>query len=159
VILTRLNAMDEAPWGDWHHKPLDARGLAGLLKPYGVHSRTVRTPDGTPKGYHRADLVDAWRRYVRDPGAPPQQTPGPPRDAIAADRPRGGNVADGVTEFATRFDQRKHNDVPAVADASAEHVDRVTAPICPDCTWPLWSRRLLPTLPTATRSSSGQHHP
>jgi hypothetical protein len=63
-ILAALNGMDEAPWGDIHGKPLDARGLSRRLSRYGVEPGTVRTGDGTSKGYSRADLDDPWRRYV-----------------------------------------------------------------------------------------------
>jgi len=62
-ILRQLLKLDEAPWGDWYGKPLDARGLARLLKPYGVKSGTVRIGDETAKGYRRADLWDPWTRY------------------------------------------------------------------------------------------------
>lgn len=64
MILAELNQMDEAPWGDMRGKPLDSRGLANLLKEYGVTSKTVRIGNATPKGYSRADLVDVWRRYL-----------------------------------------------------------------------------------------------
>ena len=66
VILDKLCAMEEAPWGNWYSrrgKPLDARALAGLLKPYGVKPGTVRIGEGTAKGYRRAHLWDPWTRY------------------------------------------------------------------------------------------------
>ena len=57
-----LNALEESPWGGW---PLEPRGLARLLRPYGVKPRAIRLPDGsTPRGYLRSDLVDAWDRYL-----------------------------------------------------------------------------------------------
>ena len=46
-LLTRLHGLDEAPWGDWYGRPLSARKLAEKLRPYGVHSRTVRFDDGS----------------------------------------------------------------------------------------------------------------
>ena len=44
TILSRLHKVEESPWSEWGRKsePLTARGLAALLKPYGVRSRTVR---------------------------------------------------------------------------------------------------------------------
>lgn len=63
-ILERLHAMDEAPWGDLRGRPLDARGLAKKLRPYGVKSTTIRILASTAKGYRRADLIDAWSRYL-----------------------------------------------------------------------------------------------
>lgn len=65
TILSRLHKVEESPWLQWRrNEPITARGLAGLLKPYGVKSRTVRVGEETSKGYARADLTDSWTRYV-----------------------------------------------------------------------------------------------
>lgn len=64
AVLKALCAMDEAPWSDLRGKPLDARGLSMRLKPYGIGSKQIRLGEDTMKGYDRADLVDAWDRYV-----------------------------------------------------------------------------------------------
>jgi hypothetical protein len=64
TILQRLNDMEEAPWGELRGKPLNARSLANYLKRYNIHSKTIRTEAGTPKGYTREDLYDAWVRYL-----------------------------------------------------------------------------------------------
>jgi hypothetical protein len=41
--------------GDWKHgKPLNAVGLAHLLKPFGICPRTIRMDSATPKGYLNA---------------------------------------------------------------------------------------------------------
>jgi hypothetical protein len=78
-ILRRLIALDEAPWGNLHDRPLDARGLANHLRPDGVRSGTVRVTERyTPKGYKRADLVDVWRRYL-PPLSSPEDPPHPPQ--------------------------------------------------------------------------------
>jgi hypothetical protein len=63
-ILNKLHAIDESPWGDLRGKPLDARGLSNRLRPYGVSPSSVRIGGTTPKGYRRADLWDAWIRYL-----------------------------------------------------------------------------------------------
>lgn len=64
-LLAALHALDEAPWGDWYGKPLSARKLAEKLRPYGVHSRTVRYDDGsTPKGFLREQFEGTWSRYI-----------------------------------------------------------------------------------------------
>jgi hypothetical protein len=41
--------------------------LSHRLRPYGIAPRTLRIGNATPKGYRRADLHDAWQRYL--PGA------------------------------------------------------------------------------------------
>jgi len=61
-LVTNLCSLDEAPWAEWRRgeKPITARGVAVLLKPFGIsslHSRAARE-------YHRSDFVDAWERYL-----------------------------------------------------------------------------------------------
>ncbi len=70
AILDRLTAMEESPWTSLRGKPLDPRHLSSLLKDYGIHSTTNRIGAETPKGYRRADLMDAWNRYL--PPLPPE---------------------------------------------------------------------------------------
>ena len=65
-LLDRLHQDDEAPWADWFGKPLSARVLARLLKPYGVRPSTIKLPDGTTsKGYLLEWFFDAFDRYLR----------------------------------------------------------------------------------------------
>lgn len=64
AILDRLQALDEAPWSDLRGRPLDARGLARMLRRYDITSTSVRVGERVAKGYHRADLMDAWTRYL-----------------------------------------------------------------------------------------------
>jgi curved DNA-binding protein CbpA len=64
AILAGLLKISEAPWGDYYGKPLNARGLARLLKPYGVASVQVRVGGEGRKGYRRDHLHDAWTRYL-----------------------------------------------------------------------------------------------
>ena len=64
AILSALNGMDEAPWGNLRGNPLDARGLSNRLRPYGIKPTVVRIGDTTPRGYRREDLHDSWQRYL-----------------------------------------------------------------------------------------------
>lgn len=97
MLLGRLNADDELPYGAWRDgRGIDARSVARLLRPYGLVSRSVRLPDGTtPKGYRRDQTAeDAFARYLpaqprsaADPPHvpphathPPQETPLHKRD-------------------------------------------------------------------------------
>jgi len=68
-ILKALHSIDESPWDDLYGKPLNPRGLAQRLRRYEVSSTSVRVGDWTGKGYRRADLHDAWARYL--PSRPP----------------------------------------------------------------------------------------
>src|SRR5690606_20581979 len=65
-IVDHLGAMEDRPWPEWgrQQKPITTRQLARLLKPFGVEPRSIRTVDGTPKGYLLADLTDAFSRYL-----------------------------------------------------------------------------------------------
>jgi putative DNA primase/helicase len=66
VLIDRLVADPERPWAEYRPgKPLTARQLGGLLRPFGVLSGTVHAagqPDA--KGYQRAAFEDAWERYL-----------------------------------------------------------------------------------------------
>lgn len=86
TILMALHAMEEAPWADLRGKPLDARGLAMRLKPYGITSKKLRVGAATCQGYERADLADAWARYLSVPtlGAGTPGTSGTDAAAVPA---------------------------------------------------------------------------
>ena len=68
-LLKKLCDRDESPWRDMSggragkEKPLNDRGLATRLKPYGIRSRSVRIGDLHRKGYMAEDFFDAWARY------------------------------------------------------------------------------------------------
>ena len=65
-ILKALCKIEEAPWGSLRGEPLDARGLARLLKPFGVKPEKLREGEETFRGYRRVSFEDAWARYVPD---------------------------------------------------------------------------------------------
>ena len=71
TLLERLWKVEDAPWFEMPHtgKALDARGLARLLKPWGVRSRNVWTGT-TLKGYQVKDLHDVWVRHLPPPLGP-----------------------------------------------------------------------------------------
>jgi putative DNA primase/helicase len=61
-----LVQMEERPWGAWgkRGKPLSQNQLAGLLRPYGITSRSIRTAEGVLRGYALTDFTDAFDRYL-----------------------------------------------------------------------------------------------
>jgi hypothetical protein len=89
-ILPALAALDEAPWCDieGRGKPLDARGLGNHLRPYGVRSKNIVVGATRPKGYARADLHDAWIRYL------------PPQPATSATAATSATIPDTVADVA-----------------------------------------------------------
>ena len=64
TILGALHKISEAPWGDYFGRPMNARDMARLLKPYGVTSVDVKLDGVNRKGYRREHLHDPWTRYL-----------------------------------------------------------------------------------------------
>jgi len=65
-LLEALHSDPERPWVEWRHgKPLTAKQLAILLRPFGIISETVHIPGlAHAKGYKRVRFEDAWQRYL-----------------------------------------------------------------------------------------------
>ncbi len=64
TILGALHGIPEAPWGDYFGRPMNARDMAKLLKPYIVSSTDVKVDGVNKKGYRREHLHDPWTRYL-----------------------------------------------------------------------------------------------
>jgi hypothetical protein len=67
ALCADLNALAESGWAGWNDgNGINQRDLAKRLKGYGIGSKVLRLPDdSTPRGYMRADLADAFARYLR----------------------------------------------------------------------------------------------
>jgi hypothetical protein len=64
-LISYLKFLQESPWDSVNRgKGLDARGLSMRLRPYGIKPHVIRILNSTPRGYERADFVDAWTRYL-----------------------------------------------------------------------------------------------
>lgn len=65
-LLRKLRALDESEWAgmEYGEDRLTAQKLAKLLRPYGVKPRRWYADRIQYRGYLRADLVDAWERYL-----------------------------------------------------------------------------------------------
>ncbi len=116
AIIPALCAMDDRPWFEWRGKPLTPRGLATLLKSFGIAPVTIRLPDGsTPKGYKRESLEPAWQRYMpEDEGSASATTPqSPSSKGFRGFQPATG--ARGVADRKTR-NPASNNVCGAVAD-------------------------------------------
>ncbi len=97
-LLAKINADETMPFGGWHEgKGIDPRTLARLLKPYEVKPRTVRIGPDTAKGYHAADLADAWARYLPPPEASQPSHASHPADPTLKG-PRGNSDVTAVTD-------------------------------------------------------------
>jgi hypothetical protein len=71
TLLSLLIELDESPWADLRGRPLDARRLAAMLRPYDVRPHPIRIGVVVDKGYTAADFSDAWARYI---GPPPMES-------------------------------------------------------------------------------------
>ncbi len=70
-----LAALEERPWPEWlHGKPITARQIAKLLKPFDIKPKNVRIDDKIPKGYELSQFNDAFTRYLPPQSATPLQT-------------------------------------------------------------------------------------
>ena len=85
TILDKLRALGESPWAEWSYgKPFSARDLADMLKEHQVKSHQLRIGEDSRKGYRRADLEDAWTRYL----------PGGSETAETSETPQASDVSD-----------------------------------------------------------------
>jgi Protein of unknown function (DUF3631)/Primase C terminal 2 (PriCT-2) len=64
-LVGALNSIEGRPWAEWNRgKGLSPNGLARLLAPFRIAPATIRTANGTPKGYQLAQFEDAFARYL-----------------------------------------------------------------------------------------------
>jgi putative DNA primase/helicase len=68
-IVKHLNADKTGEWCefDGRGRPITQRGVARLLRPYGIHSETVhptKKANQSPRGYKVEDFIDAFARYL-----------------------------------------------------------------------------------------------
>jgi hypothetical protein len=66
-LLNRLRELPESPWNNLRGKPLDDRSLAARLRKYEIKPKVIRFGEHPHRGYERADLLDAWQRYLPPP--------------------------------------------------------------------------------------------
>mgnify|MGYP001157749641 CR=1 FL=1 len=127
-LLLRLTGMEEAPWGDIRGKPLDARGLARRLSAYGIKPRVIRIGTATPRGYAKADFLDAWGRYLSPipelsatsatlPEKSAQDIENKQENRVADNVADSGNVAD-VSATGKNSATKKPNEINDVADVA-----------------------------------------
>lgn len=67
-LLDRLTQLDESKWTKYGHsrEPLNPRGLANLLKPYGIKPDRVREGNEQARGYDIPIFLDTFERYLSD---------------------------------------------------------------------------------------------
>lgn len=75
-LINHLCEDEESPWATYNHgKPISARQLAKRLKEFKISSKSIRlSNDTTPKGFHRNNFEDAFKRYLPSESATQQQS-------------------------------------------------------------------------------------
>jgi putative DNA primase/helicase len=69
-LVHRLNCKAESPWSEWTRgKALTQNGLARLLRPFKIRSKTMRINEDRRNGYELNSFKDAFNRYI--PLVPP----------------------------------------------------------------------------------------
>jgi len=64
-LVTYLAGMEDRPWPEFYKGyPITARQIARLLKKFKIKPKTIRTSEGTPKGYCLDDFKDVFSRYT-----------------------------------------------------------------------------------------------
>ena len=65
-MVEALHRIEGRPWAEYGklRLPISTNQLAALLRRFSVSSRAIRVGEHTPRGYLRADLADAFERYL-----------------------------------------------------------------------------------------------
>ncbi len=113
-LVTCLVAIEGGLWSEFgkHRKPITARQLAQLLRPFGVTPDSVRFGSSTLKGYKLAQFSDVFSRYV-----PPSTTGTTEQTNIGAGFSESGIWNTGI-DVPDRRAGKPHvnNNVPDVPD-------------------------------------------
>ncbi len=112
AILADLLLVEDGPWGDLKGKPITDSQMARRLRQYGIKSKPIRIGDSTPRGYTRADLHDAWRRYL-----PPLAGKG--ATSATSQSFQGDSVAPGGATHPQRGSPRPQQELMPVAPVAA----------------------------------------
>jgi hypothetical protein len=115
-LLEGLVKLEERPWPTYNRgKPMTARQLAGLLRPFGIFSKTIRVGDKTPKGYLLEHFEDAFLRYLHPSDA---QHPQHANDDAALSRIFDGQQCPRVADGKSRPSAHDDSAVADVAEKS-----------------------------------------
>jgi hypothetical protein len=99
-----LTDKKESPWCDWNRgKGLTQNGLARLLKPFPIKSKTIRIGEDIRKGYELSSFEDAFKRYI--PLNPPESNV----TALQANYINGLDKKQNVTNNDSVTDEKQHN--------------------------------------------------
>jgi hypothetical protein len=122
-LITELARDDESLWTGWWDEREDkpkkgaAMNLASKLRPFGIHSRDIRTSEGTRKGYYREQFEDTWARYLPVFGAESRDS----RDNPHKHRDSGPSESRDTTPSVATFKEAANaHEQTVVADVAAQ---------------------------------------
>jgi hypothetical protein len=95
-------------------------------------SKNVRLPEGQAKGYTRADLADAWQRYVLAARALPSPASQRPSGGESAGDGRDGSGTEDDSGMRPADEQQLFDNRDAGTDGTAAHLDGATCAVCGD---------------------------
>jgi hypothetical protein len=95
-LVTALCEIETSPWGEWKKgRPITTMGVAYILKEYGVTPHNVRIGELVLKGYDRADMEDAFGRYLsHSPSPAPTQAATPLQTGLTSTKQLGYPCSD-----------------------------------------------------------------
>ena len=63
-ILAALHAMEDRPWRHWYQgNAITSRQVSNRLRPFGIHSKSIRRDSDNRKGYEEKPFIDAALHY------------------------------------------------------------------------------------------------
>ena len=148
-LLRCLHAITERPWCEYGRarKPITPRQLAGLLRPFGIASGTIRESEiSTPKGYRREQFESAWDRYLS------ATTPQPKQSATFCDFSSATNTPDVADRNSENAKQSASCGVVADGEPPPAGWQPETFPACAHCRQPVE-----PGVPGTTATSGGKY--
>lgn len=115
-LINELCSDDEKRWASYNRGlPIKPRQLAGILKGYGIQSKSIRIGNDTPKGYEKKQFVEAFSRYIT---SSPENISNTPQPATVLNL----SVADNKTE-SQRYGLCATNMPPETVFKSEEIID------------------------------------
>jgi hypothetical protein len=125
TIIDGLHSIEDAPWNEWHGKPLSKNALARIFARFDIRPRKIRIGDSTANGYRREDFADAWSRHL-----PPFATRITGTSAWLSEESAedNRNILEPVPIAESAANPHEHRDVPVVPVAGGGSANRRPLP-------------------------------
>jgi putative DNA primase/helicase len=121
-IVDALAEMEDRPWPEWNRgNPISPRGLAKLLKNFGIVPTKFRASGYTPgtRGYELKNFEDAFARYLVDSAAESATAPHP-KESKDFKRNKSATVMEPVADYEA-LKAAENPDCGAVADEASDY--------------------------------------